>query len=208
MSKKLYMIGIAGPSCSGKTELARRLAGLLSASAPAVISMDSYYRNLSALDPEERARCNFDVPEALDLGLLAQHLRILARGEGVDKPVYQFLTHTHAPQGERVEPGEFIIVEGLFALYWEEVRELLGTRVFIDVDDDVCLSRRLARDTRERGRSAESILAQYTETVRPMSERYILPTRRFADVVVSGEDAPEKAAAAVVAHVERSASRV
>lgn len=203
MFKEPYMIGIAGPSCSGKTELARRLARLLAATAPAVISLDAYYRDLSALPPEERARCNFDVPEALDRGLLAAHLRALSQGEGVDRPVYLFSTHTRAPQTEPIEPGAFVIVEGLFALYWKEIRELFDTKVFVTAEDAVCLSRRLSRDTRERGRSPESVLAQYTEAVRPMNERYVLPTQRFADVVAPGEGPLEESSAAVMAHFGR-----
>lgn len=203
MFKRPYVIGIAGPSCSGKTELARRLVKLFSATAPAVVSLDAYYRDLSVLCPEERAQCNFDIPGALDRELLAEHLRTLAHGEGIDRPVYLFSTHTRSPRRERVEPGAFVIVEGLFALYWEEVRGLLDTKVFVALEDSVCLSRRLARDTRERGRSPESVFVQYTETVRPMNERYVLPTRRFADVVVSGGGTLEESSAAVMAHIEK-----
>lgn len=200
MSKTPYLIGIAGPSGAGKTELARRLAALLAAP---IVSLDSYYRELAHLPFEERARCNFDVPEALDHALLAEQLARLAAGEEVAKPVYDFTQHTRAPEVEYVQPAEFVLVEGLFTLHFEEVRRLLATKVYVDAPDEVCFKRRLARDVRERGRTPESVLQQYRETVRPMAELYILPTRQFADVVVSGTAALEAATAAVARHIRR-----
>ncbi len=193
-----YLIGIAGPSCSGKSELSRYLARALGAE---VLALDSYYVELAHLPLEERARRNFDLPEALDHGLLAAQLAALAEGRTIEKPVYDFARHTRAPQVEIVHPGEFLIVEGLFALYWEEIRRLMGTRVFMEASDEVCLERRLERDIRERGRTRESVLEQYRTTVRPMAEQYILPTRGFADLVISGVEPLERTSAAVLAHI-------
>jgi len=201
MPEKPHIIGVAGPSCSGKSEIARCLIKELSEMNPVILTLDSYYHDLSPLDPEERKHRNFDVPEALDHELLREQLMALANGSAIEKPVYDFATHTRSPQSERIVPGETVIIEGLFALYWEEIRELFHTSVFVNLHDHVCLSRRIERDTKERGRSRESVLSQYTETVRPMNEKYILPTKTFADIVVNGEDPLEQSTALIMAHI-------
>lgn len=195
-----YLIGVAGPSGAGKSELARSVAARLAAP---IVALDSYYRDLAHLPLEERARSNFDVPEALDGALLAEQLARLAEGREIAKPVYDFAQHIRAAEVEYVQPAEFVLIEGLFTLHFEEVRRLLGTKVYVDAPDEVCFERRLARDVRERGRTPESVARQYRETVRPMAERYILPTRQYADVVVSGADNLEAATAAVIRHIAR-----
>jgi uridine kinase len=179
----MYLIGIAGPSGSGKTELARALS--LALGCP-VISLDSYYRELAHLPLDNRAQTNFDEPDAIEHDLLLAHLNALAGGRGVEIPVYDFTRHLRTGETETVPAADFGVLEGLWALYWEDVRRLLGTKVYVHTSDEVCFERRLARDLRERGRSAESVAAQYAATVRPMARRYVLPTRQFADVVVSG----------------------
>jgi uridine kinase len=198
---KPYLIGVAGPSCAGKTELSRRLAKLLSA---AILPLDCYYFDLSHQPLEERARHNFDEPSALDHDLFLEHLQALNRGERIARPVYDFATHSRTRDTEIVEPGRFIIVEGLFVLYWEDVRQTFGTRVFVDLDDKTCLDRRILRDVKERGRTPESVMWQFTETVRPMAEKYIRPTHQFADVVVCGDDPIEASVTAVMAQVDRN----
>jgi uridine kinase len=196
-----HVIGIAGPSCSGKSEIARRLIKQFSGMNPVILSLDSYYHDLSSIDPREREKRNFDVPEALDHELLREQLLALADGNAIEKPIYDFATHTRSPQSERIVPGETVIVEGLFALYWEEIRDLFHTRVFVTLHDHVCLSRRIERDTKKRGRSRESVLSQYTGTVRPMNEKFILPTKTFADIVVNGENLLEQSTALITAHM-------
>lgn len=183
LSPSPFLIGVAGPSCSGKSELSKWLARELDA---AILATDAYYRPLDGLAWEERARANFDEPAAIDDGLLAAQLQALARGEPIERPVYDFAQHTRKRETERLEPRPFLIVEGLFALYWEAVRRLLGAAVFIHASDDLCLTRRLERDVRERGRTPESVREQYARTVRPMAERYVLPTRAHAPLVVDG----------------------
>jgi uridine kinase len=196
-----YVIGIAGPSCSGKSSLAHYLAETLRA---IIVPLDSYYLDLSGLTMEERGRRNFDAPEALDWELMIAQLTRLAGGHAVDKPVYQFATHTRAAGCEWVRPAEFLIFEGLFALYHEEIRRLLGTAVFVGLDDETCLSRRLNRDTLERGRTVESIIHQYDETVRPMADRYIIPTQTFADLVLDGASPVVSMAEAVMNHIREN----
>ena len=195
------IIGVAGPSCSGKSEIARSLIKELSEINPVILTLDSYYHDLSPLDPAEREARNFDVPEALDHELLREQLLALAHGRAIEKPVYDFATHTRASETERIVPGKTVIIEGLFALYWEGIRDLFHTSVFVNLHDHVCLSRRIERDTRERGRSRESVLDQYYKTVRTMNEKNILPTKAFADIVVNGEDPLEQSTALIMAHI-------
>jgi uridine kinase len=193
-----HIIAIAGPSCAGKTELAKYLSRRLSAP---ILPMDAYYLDLAFLPLEERCKFNFDVPESVDHALLLENLAALAAGHAIERPVYDFTIHTRAPITETIAPGGCVIVEGLFALYWEDIRALAGTKVFVDAPDEVCLARRRIRDVLERGRTLESVLKQYTETVRPMAELYIRPTRCFADLVVSGEVPVEQSSAAVLVRV-------
>lgn len=195
-----YVIGIAGPSGAGKSALTRCLCRRLPAPA-AILPMDAYYHDLAGLPTAARATANFDHPEALDHRLLAQHLGCLARGVGVARPVYEFATHTRAARAEPVAPAPFVVVEGLLALYWEEIRARIRTAVYVELSDAACLERRLARDTLERGRSASSIRDQYRRTVRPMREQFVQPTRAFAHVIVSGADPLEVSAERVLAHL-------
>ena len=192
-------IGIAGPSCSGKTRLARAVAGRLDAP---VLALDSYYRQLSHLPLAARARVNFDEPAALDHALIADHLRRLSQGLPVRKPVYDFASHTRLAETELVAPRAFLVVEGLFALYWEDLRRFYDVAVFVRLDGRECFRRRLERDVRERGRTPESVREQYEATVRPMAERYILPTAAFAGLVLDGAQPLEESVAAVLAQLE------
>ncbi len=192
-----YLIGIAGPSGSGKSELSRRLAKRLHAP---VISMDSYYKELGHLSLAERAEVNFDEPASIDDGLLREQLAELRKGLTVEIPHYDFAAHTRTARTARLEPGEVVILEGLFTLYWEEMRRLFQTMVYVDLEDEICFARRLARDVRERGRTAESVQWQYETTVRPMAETYILPTKRHAHVVIRGDGQLDESVALVLAH--------
>lgn len=200
MNERPYFIGIAGASCSGKTLLARRLMELLPGSS-VMVALDSYYLDLSHLPLEERAQSNFDAPGALDHEALDRDLQALARGDSVELPEYDFTTHTRTAARRRIAPAAYILVEGILALHWAEVRARFSTRVFIAVDNRVCLARRLARDVAERGRTEDSVIAQYTGTVRPMYRQYCAPTLRFANVIVRGEDPVAQSAAVVLKHV-------
>lgn len=193
-----YLIGIAGPSCSGKTELASYLARKLHTS---LVHLDHYYHDLAHLPPAERASTNFDEPASLDHDYLREQLRQLTSGQAVDIPVYDFSRDTRSDRVERVEPRPYILVEGLFALYWKDIRDLLQTKVYVAVEDAVCFERRLVRDVSRRGRTPENVRERYAATVRPMAEAYILPTRAHADVVVDGTDLLENSASTVMAHI-------
>jgi uridine kinase len=180
------LIGIAGPSGAGKSELANALRRRFSEPV-SVLSLDSYYRPLTHMPFEERTQYNFDHPDALEWPLIVDDVQRIARGEAVEEPVYLFERHDRAEETRRVEPAPYVLLEGLFALYHEPVRELLSARIFVEAPDEVCLQRRIARDTVERGRTREGVIQQYRRTVRPMALEYVLPTQEFADLVVSGE---------------------
>ena len=195
MSNTPLMIGIAGGSCSGKSSIARRLSTLVGGGL-LVLGLDAYYRDFSGVPEDE---IEVDVPEALDDTLLVEQLAVLAAGRPVEKPVYDYATHSRRPGGGlRIEPGEYVVLEGLFALYWPKVRELLDLGVFVTVDHDTALQRRIERDIRERGRTEASVRTQYRDKVRPNFERLVEPTMRCADLVVSGLDPVGVSARAVL----------
>ncbi|HEY7203348.1 MAG TPA: uridine kinase [Methylomirabilota bacterium] len=185
---KVFLIGVAGGSGSGKTTLCRALTER--SPDVSVLDLDAYYRDRSHLSPRERERLNFDEPAAFDARLLAEHLGCLARGQAIAKPVYSFVSHTRVGT-ERFAPGRFVLVEGLFSLWWEDLRRLWDLTVYVDATVDLRLDRRVRRDVASRGRTVESVIAQYAETVRPMHERYVEPTRRHARVVLCNEGAIE-----------------
>ncbi len=192
--KRPFCIGIAGPSCAGKTSVAKKLAEMLPAQTT-LFGLDAYYFDLSHLSHEERASQNFDDPALLESTLLAQHLAALRSGQSIRQPVYDFATHSRVrDRHESIYPGDFLIVEGLFTLYWPEVRPVFDISVFIDAPDPVCLDRRKLRDVRERGRTVESIVAQYRTTVRPGCEQYVMPSRRHAHVLINGSQPIETSA--------------
>jgi uridine kinase len=197
---KPYFIGVAGPSCAGKSYLAEHLAEKLDA---ALFHLDAYYCELDHLSMVQRAHYNFDAPEALDSDLLLQQALKLFSGETIARPVYDFTTHTRTGETRELAPRSYVIVEGLFALHWEELRRMLGTKVFVDLGEKTCLERRIERDIRERGRTRESVLEQYHTTVAPMARQYVYPTRAFADLVVTGNDDITREVEAVMRHIER-----
>jgi uridine kinase len=191
-----HIIGIAGPSSSGKSELARHLVQQLPGTA--IVSLDSYYRGMEEIPLEARKKVNFDHPDALDGTLLHEHLKAMAAGEAIDEPVYSFADYARTSLSRRIEPGQYAIVEGLFVLYWPELRDMLDTKVYVETDPAVCFNRRLTRDVAERGRTPQSVCEQYERTVRPSAEWFVTPTRKFADLVVSGEEPLTQSTAAVV----------
>jgi uridine kinase len=197
MAAEIYLIGIAGPSGSGKSFLAQHLKAALDAE---VLELDRYYRDLSHLPLEQRAKMNFDAPEALEHELLIEQVARLRDSEAVELPVYDFTTHTRRAKTEMLRPSKVIVVEGLFTLHWPGLRELLGTKVYVDLHDEVCLTRRKERDVRERGRTAQSVVEQFEATVAPMARRYVHPTIVHADVVVAGHARIEDGVARVVEH--------
>ena len=178
------IVGVAGGSGSGKSTVARRIAGAVDARNVAFIDMDAYYRNFAHLPMEERRRVNWDHPEALDVDLLVQQLEQLHAGVAVEKPIYDFVTHTRSPRTERIEPAPVIVIDGILLFTDARVRDLCEVKVFVDADADVRLIRRIHRDMAERGRPLDEILDQYLRTVQPMHLQFVEPSKRYADIIV------------------------
>ncbi|MHC4167995.1 MAG: uridine kinase [Planctomycetota bacterium] len=199
--KKGILIGIAGPSGSGKTSVAARIIKSITSDKVVTMQEDSYYRDLSDLPYEERAVRNFDHPSAFDHDLLAKHLVQLLDGEAVSRPVYDYKLHTRSKETKSVGPGALIILEGILVFTNAQLRELMDYRVFIDTPLDICFIRRLKRDTEERGRTVESVIRQYTETVRPMYFQFVEPSRRHADIMISGEEENREAVEALITKI-------
>jgi uridine kinase len=177
-------MGVAGGSGSGKSTVVREVRRLLEPSATAVIHHDAYYRNLAHIPFEERIDVNFDHPDSLETELMVQHVELLLRGNPVELPTYDFATHTRKSDTERVHPTPILVLDGILALSDERLRSLMDLKVFVDTDADVRLIRRLRRDMRKRGRSADSVTRQYEATVRPMHREFVEPSKRYADLVV------------------------
>jgi len=181
------VLGIAGCSGSGKTTLARELARELEAT---LFPLDLYYRNLSQFPLNAREMQNFDHPESLESELFIEHIRELGEGRAIQRPVYDFSRHTRVGgKFETVEPAPFLIVEGILALHYEELWPLYDFSVYVDAPNEICLNRRIYRDMRERGRTEESVRAQFDATARPMAEQYVLPSQVRATITVSGAEA-------------------
>lgn len=181
---KPLIIGIAGGTGSGKTTVARKIANALPDASVAFLDMDGYYRNFSHLPMEERRKINWDHPETFDLELFASHLEHLARGEPVEKPVYDFATHVRSSRTERITPADVVVVDGILLFADERIRALFDVKVFVDADQDIRLVRRIQRDMSERDRPLEEILQQYLTTVRPMHQQFVEPGKRYADIIV------------------------
>lgn len=195
------MVGIAGCSGSGKTTLAAELARTLNGIH---FPLDHYYRDLSHLPPAERAQQNFDDPALIESPLLAAHVAALARGETIQRPMYDFSTHTRvAGQTETVHPGAVLLVEGLFALAYPELLPLYQLRIYVETPDDICFERRLRRDVVERGRTPESVRRQYDVTVRPSSVAFVRPSAVHADLTVCGTDVLDWKVEQVIAELRR-----
>lgn len=183
-SGRTILVGIAGGSCAGKTTLASEVAKRLAPLPVGAIQFDSYYRDLSHLPMEERHRQNFDCLEILEWELLRDHLQALHRGETIRVPVYDYRVHNRSSAVREVSPAPVVMVEGILLFAVPSLVELLDLRVFLDAAADVRLARRIERDIRERGRTKESVIAQYLATVQPMHDRLVEPSKARADLLV------------------------
>jgi uridine kinase len=193
MSKsRPLIIGIAGGSGSGKTTIVRKIQEACAELSSTILQLDHYYRDLAHLNPADRDLVNFDHPDALEMGLVAKHLSELSEGLSVDRPTYEFASHTRSSKVERLSSKDLILVDGIFTLYNQDVRKHLDCGIFVDVSDDVRFIRRLKRDVSERGRTNESVIQQYLATVKPMHDTYVAPTKMLADMVVYWDNYNER----------------
>lgn len=183
--KKTILIGIAGGSASGKTSISAQLKEHYEdTNSVVIIRQDDYYKDQSDKTMEERVKTNYDHPFAFDHDLLILQLKQLLQGIAVEKPVYDFVEHTRSHEVEWMEPSDVIVVEGLFVLEQEALRELCDIKVFVDTDADIRFIRRLKRDVKKRGRTLDSVVDQYTMTVRDMHNQFVEPSKRYADIII------------------------
>ena len=183
-NNKPFVIGVAGGSGSGKSTVTREVLASIGPELVTVVIQDDYYCDQTHMSPEDRRKTNYDHPDAFDWPLMVQHVQALRRGESIEMPTYDFSADNRASKTMTVKPAPVIVIEGLFALYDADLRKMLSLKVFVDTATDVRFIRRLQRDMAERSRSAESVINQYLETVRPMHKQFIEPTKRYADVIL------------------------
>jgi len=200
---KPIIIGVAGGTASGKTTVSDAILERVGREHIAYIQHDSYYRDLSHLPLAERAKLNFDHPDALETGLLVAHLRRLQAGEPIEVPLYNFATYQRTGKTRRVAPRRVVLVEGILIFADKELRDMMDVKLYVDTDADLRLIRRLQRDIRERERSLESVIHQYMETVRPMHLEFVEPSKRYADIIIPAGGFNEAAIEMVVARIQR-----
>jgi uridine kinase len=178
------IVGISGGTGSGKTTVAMKIIRSVGAENVVYLQQDSYYRNLGDMPLDLRHKVNFDHPDAFDTELLINHIQVLRAGEGIQQPVYDYPTHSRRHETVSVTPQPVAILEGILVFVDSNLRSLMDLKIFVDTDADIRFIRRLDRDVHERGRSVESVIAQYTTTVRPMHLQFVEPSKRYADVII------------------------
>jgi uridine kinase len=184
MKKRPIIIGVTGGSGSGKTSVSRAILNHFPEHSIMMLEHDSYYKDQSHLEFEERLKTNYDHPFAFDTDLLIEHLEVLLNYETIEKPVYDYVHHTRSEETVIQEPRDVIILEGILILEDERLRNMMDIKVYVDTDDDIRIIRRIKRDMEERGRTLDSVIDQYLTVVKPMYHQFIEPTKRYADVVV------------------------
>ncbi len=182
--RKPVVIGVAGGSGSGKTSVTKAIYESFKGHSITMLQQDYYYKDQSDVPFEERLKTNYDHPLAFDNDLLIEHIEKLLRYEAIEKPVYDYSLHTRSKEIIEVEPKDVIILEGILVLEDERLRKLMDIKLFVDTDADIRIIRRLSRDIKERGRTLDSVIDQYTNVVRPMHNQFIEPTKRYADVII------------------------
>lgn len=182
--KKAILIGIAGGTGSGKTSMAKNIVRDFNPDQVVVIEQDSYYHDLSDIPLDARNRHNFDHPDAYDFNLLKNQMKMLLEGKSVEIPIYDYKTHTRKKETRQISGHKIIVLEGIMVLVDPELRNLMDIKIYIHTADDIRFIRRVTRDISERGRSLDSVINQYLETVRPMHEQFVAPTMHYADIII------------------------
>ena len=178
------IIGICGGTGSGKTTIARKIIEAVERESVVLLEQDSYYRNLEDMPLDARRQTNFDHPNSIDSEMLVNHLKRLRQGQSIEMPIYDFKTHTRKRETEHIDPKSVVIIEGILIFAEPRIAGLLDVKVFVDTPDDIRFIRRLKRDISERGRTTESVIAQYFATVRPMHFEFVEPSKRAADLIL------------------------
>ena len=181
---EVTVIGVAGGTGSGKSTLVKRLQEAFKDDDVATLCHDYYYKAHPELSYEERTKLNYDHPQAFDTDMLVEHIRALKSNVPIERPVYSFVDHNRTAETIPVKPSKVIIIDGILIFENKELRDLMDIKVYVDIDADIRLARRILRDVRDRGRSMESVITQYTTTVKPMHEEFVEPSKRYADVII------------------------
>ena len=181
---EVTVIGVAGGTGSGKSTLVKRLQEAFRSEDVATLCHDYYYKAHPELTYEERTKLNYDHPQSFDTDMLVEHIRALKSNVNIERPVYSFVDHNRTSETVPVKPSKVIIIDGILIFENKELRDMMDIKVFVDTDADLRLARRILRDVRERGRSMESVIDQYTTTVKPMHEEFVEPSKRYADVII------------------------
>lgn len=180
----MLIIGIAGGTGSGKTTVVKKIINKLDTKDITIISQDSYYHKTNGLSYEERCKINFDHPRAIDFELLIEHVKTLRKGKAIEQPIYSFVSHNRSEDTIKTHPRKVIIIEGILIFTNKELRDLIDIKFFVHADSDERLIRRIRRDIQERGRSIDEVLHRYQETLKPMHEQFIEPTKNYADIII------------------------
>jgi uridine kinase len=185
--KRPVIIAVSGGSSSGKTTVVNKLIKNLGDNTITIIKHDDYYKDQAEMSMEARRKVNYDHPFSLDNDLFYEHLRALIEGKTIEKPTYDFVLLTRAKKKETIKPAKIIILEGILILEDERIRKLADIKIYVETDDDIRFIRRLIRDTKERGRTLESVIEQYLTTVKPMHFAFVKPTKRYADIIIPND---------------------
>ena len=198
--EKIYTIGISGGTGCGKSSVIEKLCEKFKGEV-CVMNLDSYYKEHHNLTYEERTKLNYDAPDSFDIDLFIDHIKKLQNWEVIKSPVYDYTIHDRSDETIEVTPQKLLIVDGIFCLVYDELRSLLDLKVFIDVDADERILRRVKRDMEVRARSLDSVMTQYLTTVKPMHEKYVAPTKNYADIVVTKGASNEIAINLLIDHI-------
>jgi len=179
----MLIIGIAGGTASGKSTITRLISEKFGDNVT-IIRHDNYYRAQDDMPLEDRAKQNYDAPEAFETDLMAEHIQLLRQGFSIDCPVYDYSIHTRSTQTTKIAPSKVLIIDGILILAEPKLRELMDIKIFVDTDADIRILRRIQRDMEERGRTLQSVIDQYVSTVKPMHEMYVEPSKKYADIII------------------------